>query len=62
MIQEILVYIIGIGAVGYIFWRIFRKEKDPCNGCTACSKGEKREECAKTRRDGARPVSTKSHI
>jgi plastocyanin domain-containing protein len=45
MMQEIIVYIIGIGAVGYILWRIFRKKKkDPCEGCTACAKEEK---CAK---------------
>jgi hypothetical protein len=36
MIQEIIVYIIGVLVIVYIFWRIFRKEKDPCGGCTAC--------------------------
>jgi len=49
MMQEIIVYIIGVCAVGYIFWRIFRKKKeDPCDGCTACPKGEKWGECSKT--------------
>jgi 7-cyano-7-deazaguanine synthase in queuosine biosynthesis len=36
MIQEIIVYIIGVLVIIYLLWRIFRKEKNRCGSCTAC--------------------------
>jgi hypothetical protein len=46
MIQEIIVCIIGIAALGYILWRIFGKKKE--DPCATCPKGK---ECAKVRKE-----------
>ena len=52
--QELLVFIVLLAAVGYGGWRIYRvfqKSEDPCCGCDGCTLKEQKQAQMQKKRD-----------
>ena len=52
--QEIIVAIVVLAAVGYGCWRayqVFRRAKDPCCGCAGCAEKAQRQAEMKKKED-----------